>query len=302
MWYGPTLTILSYVREELTGRSLAGNYWYSSFILLFAFWCYKSIYITVIMLVFNGRETWSLTLREEHKLRVFEDRVLTKMFGPERNEVTGGCRKLQNEKLNDLYCSPSAIRLIRSKRTRWVGQVTHLGERRNKYRVLFWDLKERGRLKHYSIGCRIILKWGFKTEMDWLRLDLYDRIGKKGGLMCTRLWTLRFRNMRVVFSLFLFLFLFLLDEELLVSEEGLPAELFSYNPIDRGFSCNSLNIHLVDNCWNTVTSVADLTAVNYLIMSLTQVTPLSGWDEICQRLDVCYLHYVISVQFVQMIH
>lgn len=73
-----------------------------------------------------------------------------------------------------------------------------------------WDLKKRCRLKHHSIGGRIILKWGFKNEMSWLGLDLNDRIATKGGLLCVRLLTLRFRNMRVVY--------FGLGEELLPSE------------------------------------------------------------------------------------
>jgi hypothetical protein len=66
-----------------------------------------------------GCETWSLTLREEHRLRVFEKRVLRRTFGPERDEVTGGWRKLHNEELHNLYSSPSIIRMIKSRRMRW---------------------------------------------------------------------------------------------------------------------------------------------------------------------------------------
>ena len=65
-----------------------------------------------------GCETWSLTLREKHRLRVFEYRVLRGIFGPKRNEVTGQCRKLHNEELNDLYSSPSIVRVIKSRRMR----------------------------------------------------------------------------------------------------------------------------------------------------------------------------------------
>jgi hypothetical protein len=61
-------------------------------------------------------ETWSLTLREEHRLRVFENRVLRKIFGPKRDEVIGGWRKLYNDELHNLYCSPSIIRIIKSRR------------------------------------------------------------------------------------------------------------------------------------------------------------------------------------------
>jgi hypothetical protein len=67
----------------------------------------------------SGCETWSLTVREEHKLRVFENRLLRRIFGPKRNRVTGGWRKLHNEELHNLYSSPSIIRIIKSRRMRW---------------------------------------------------------------------------------------------------------------------------------------------------------------------------------------
>jgi hypothetical protein len=74
-------------------------------------------------------ETWSLALREEHRLRVFENRVLRMIFGPKRDEVRGELRKLHNEELCDLYSSPSIIRIIKSRRMRWAGHVTHMGRR-----------------------------------------------------------------------------------------------------------------------------------------------------------------------------
>jgi hypothetical protein len=79
-------------------------------------------------------ETQSLTLREEHRLRVFENRVLSRIFGPKRDEVTGEWRKLRNEELRNLYSSPSIIRIIKSSRMRWAGHVTRMGEKRNAYR------------------------------------------------------------------------------------------------------------------------------------------------------------------------
>jgi hypothetical protein len=79
--------------------------------------------------VLYGCETWSLTLREEHRLRVFENRVLRRIFGPRRDEVTGGWRKLHNEELHDLYSSPSIIRITKSRRMRWVGHVTRMGKK-----------------------------------------------------------------------------------------------------------------------------------------------------------------------------
>ena len=76
---------------------------------------------TVILpVVLYGRETWSLTLREERRLRVFENRVLRRVFGHKRDEVTGE-RRRHNEELNDLYSSPKIIRVIKSRRMRWVG-------------------------------------------------------------------------------------------------------------------------------------------------------------------------------------
>jgi hypothetical protein len=68
--------------------------------------------------VLYGCETWSLTLREERRLRAFENRVLRKVFGPKRDEVTGEWRKLHNEELNNLYCSPNIVRVIKSRKIR----------------------------------------------------------------------------------------------------------------------------------------------------------------------------------------
>jgi len=83
-----------------------------------------------------GCETWSITLREELRLRVFENRVLGIIFGPKRDEVKGEWTKLHNEKLNDLYCSPNIFRVIISRKMRWVERVERMGERRGVYKVL----------------------------------------------------------------------------------------------------------------------------------------------------------------------
>ena len=86
------------------------------------------IYITIILsLVLYGCETWSLTLTDERRLRVFENRVLRRIFGPTRDEVTGEWRKLHNEELNDLYCSPNIVRVINYRRMRWAGHVALMG-------------------------------------------------------------------------------------------------------------------------------------------------------------------------------
>jgi hypothetical protein len=79
---------------------------------------------------------WSLKLREEHRLRVFENRVLRRIFGPKRDEVTGEWRKLHNEELHDLYSSRNIMRIRKSRRMRWAGHVARMGERRNAYRLL----------------------------------------------------------------------------------------------------------------------------------------------------------------------
>jgi len=69
-------------------------------------------------------------LREERKLRVFENRMLRKIFGPRRDEVTGEWKRLHNEKLNDLYSSPNIVRVIKSRRMTWAGHVARMGEER----------------------------------------------------------------------------------------------------------------------------------------------------------------------------
>jgi len=75
-------------------------------------------------------ETWSLTLREERKLRVFENMALRRIFVSRRDEVTGEWRRLHNEGLNDLYSSPNTVRVIKSRRMRWAGHVARMGEER----------------------------------------------------------------------------------------------------------------------------------------------------------------------------
>ena len=77
-----------------------------------------------------------LKLREEHRLRVFENRVLRKVFGPKRDEVTGEWKKLHNEELNDLYSLPNIVRVVKSIRMRWAGHVARMGEDRGVQRVL----------------------------------------------------------------------------------------------------------------------------------------------------------------------
>jgi hypothetical protein len=93
---------------------------------------YKAVILPVVL---DGCETLSLTLREEHRLSVFENRVLRKIFGPKREE-DGSWRKLHNDELHSLYSSPNIVKMIKSRRMRWAGHVACIGEGRGVYRVL----------------------------------------------------------------------------------------------------------------------------------------------------------------------
>jgi len=122
------------------------------------------IHRTVILpVVLYGCETWSLTLRVEHRLRVFENMVLRGIFGPKRDEATREWRKLHNEELNDLYCLPSIVPVIKSRRMRWAGHVARMGEMRGVYRVLVG--KPEGKR---ALG-RFMRRW-----VDNIRMDLQE--------------------------------------------------------------------------------------------------------------------------------
>jgi hypothetical protein len=95
------------------------------------------IYRTIILpVVLYGCETWSLTLRQERRLMVFENRVLRRAFGRKRDEVTGEWRKLHNEELSDLYSLTNIVRVVKSRRMRWTGHVARMGEGGGVDRVL----------------------------------------------------------------------------------------------------------------------------------------------------------------------
>jgi len=122
------------------------------------------IYRTIILpVVLYGCEAWSLTLREERKLRVFENMVLWRIFGPRRDEVTGEWRRLLKEELNDLYSSPNIVRVIKSRRMRWAGHVARMGEERGVHRVL--DGKPEGK----RLMGRPRRRW-----VDNIRMDLQE--------------------------------------------------------------------------------------------------------------------------------
>ena len=107
------------MQNLLSSRLLSRN-------LKITIYTYRTIILPVVL---YGCETWSLPLREERKLRVFQNMVLRRIFGPRRDE-TGEWRRLHNKELNDLYSSPNIVRVIKSRRMRWAGHVARMGEER----------------------------------------------------------------------------------------------------------------------------------------------------------------------------
>jgi hypothetical protein len=115
----------------------------------------------------NGCETWSLSLREEHRLRVFENRVLRRIFGPKRDEVTVEWRKLHNEEFCDLYSSPTVIRMIKSRSLKRAGHVARMEEKWNACRLLVTKIEGRGPLGRPR--CR----WVDSVKMDLLEIECF---------------------------------------------------------------------------------------------------------------------------------
>jgi hypothetical protein len=113
-------------------------------------------------------------LREEHRLRVFENRVLRRILGPKRDEVTGEWRKLHNEELHNLYSSPDIIRQVKSRRMRWEGHVARMGEERNVYKVLVGKPEGKRPLgrprRRWEDGIRMDLREIGLGGVDWIRL------------------------------------------------------------------------------------------------------------------------------------
>jgi len=140
------------------------------------------IYRTIILpVVLYGCETWSLALRAERKLRVFENMVLRTIFGPRRDEVTGEWRRLHNEELNDLYSSPNTVRVIKSRRMRWAVHVARMGEERGLYRVFVGKPERLGRPRRRWVdNIRMDLQEVGYGSVDWTGLAR-PRIGTGGG-------------------------------------------------------------------------------------------------------------------------
>ncbi|KAJ4438188.1 hypothetical protein ANN_14127 [Periplaneta americana] len=174
-YLGATVTNINDTREEIKRRINMGNACcYSVENLLSSSLLSKNlkvrIYKTVILpVVLYSCETWTLTLREEQRLRVFENKVLRKIFGAKRDEVTGEWRKLHNAELHALYLSPDIIRNIKSRRLRWAGHVARMGESRNAYRVLV------GRPEGKRPLGRPRRRWEDNIKMDLREVGYDDR-------------------------------------------------------------------------------------------------------------------------------
>jgi len=178
-YLGTTLTNKNSIQEEIKSRLKSGNACYhlvqnhlSSSLLS------KNLKIkinrnTILSVVLYGCETWSLTLREERRLKGFENRVLRRIFEPQRDEVTGEWIKLYKE-LNDLYSSPNIVWVIKSRRIRWAGHVTCMGEGRGVYRVLVGKAEGKrplGRPRcRWEDNIKMDLQEGGCGGMDWIGL------------------------------------------------------------------------------------------------------------------------------------
>jgi hypothetical protein len=125
-------------------------------------------------------------LREERRLTVFENRVLRRVFGHRRDEVTGEWRKLHNEELNDLNSLPNIVRVVKSRRMRWARHVALIGEERVVHRMLVGKHEKKGQWGDPDVDGRVILRWIFrKLEVvgigwSWLM------IGTSGGNLLVR--------------------------------------------------------------------------------------------------------------------
>jgi len=132
-YLGTTLTNQNSIQEIKSSLKFGSAFYYSVQNLLSSSLISKNLKIKIYRTTYNfarcpdGCGTWSLTLGEERRLRVFENRVLRRIFGPKRDEVTGEWRKLHNEEISDLYSLPNIVRVVKSRRMRWVGHVARMG-------------------------------------------------------------------------------------------------------------------------------------------------------------------------------
>jgi hypothetical protein len=184
-YLGTTLTDQNYIHEEIKSRlNLENTCFHSVQSLLSSRLSSRNlkvkIYkITILPVILYRCETWYLTLREEHRLRMFENRVLRRTFGPKRDEVTGEWRKMHKGELHNLYTSPDIIRQIKSRRMRWAGNVARMGEGRNVYRFWWESPEEKAHLKDQGVDGRMGSKLtlgrlvgGVWSGFTWLRIGI----------------------------------------------------------------------------------------------------------------------------------
>ncbi|KAJ4446922.1 hypothetical protein ANN_13623 [Periplaneta americana] len=178
-YLGATVTNINDTREDIKRRINMGNACYYSVEKLLSSSLLSRnlkvrIYKTVILpVLLYGCETWTLSLREEHRLRVFENKVLRKIFRAKRDGITGEWRKLHNTELHALYSSPDIIRNIKSRRLRWAGHVARMGESRNAYRVLVGRPEGKrplGRPRRRWEDIKMDLREVGYDDRDWINL------------------------------------------------------------------------------------------------------------------------------------
>jgi hypothetical protein len=191
-YLGTTLTDQNHMHEEINSRQNSGNACCHSVHSLLSSRLLSGnvkveIYKTIILLfVLYGCETWSLTLREEHRLRMFENRVLRGVFGRKGDEVTGEWRKLHSGELHNLNSPSNIIRQMKSSRKRWAWHVARMGGGGGETCTRFWweSPKEKDHLKDRGVDGRMGSEWtlgrlvgGMWSGFSWLR------IGTVGGLL-----------------------------------------------------------------------------------------------------------------------
>ena len=189
-WVVGTKANQNSIVEEIKSRLRSGNACYHSVQNLLSsrllsknlkIKIYRAIILPVVL---YECEAWSLALREERKLRVFENMVLRRIFGPRRDEVMGEWRRLHNEDLNDLYSSPNIVRVIKSIRVRWAGHVARMGEERGCIGSWWGSRRERDHWGDLGVDGWIILGWIYRRWFVgmWTGLGL-SRIATGGGCL-----------------------------------------------------------------------------------------------------------------------
>ena len=177
---GTTLINQNSIHEEIKSRLKSGNACsHSVQNLLYSRFQSKILKIKVcrniiLPVVLYECETESLTMKKERRLRVSENRVLRRIFGSRRDEVTGEWRKLHNEELNDLYPSQNIVRVIKSRRIRWAGHVVRMGERGGVYRFLVGKPERMRPLvrprRRWEDNIKMYLQEVGCGGMDWIKL------------------------------------------------------------------------------------------------------------------------------------